>query len=255
MMLKIASLTFAGGAAALAGALGFGTSDCTAARGESVAASGQGACCAQDASASSPSASASAADAPLLYVEARDATVWGGACHVSAQKDTGGARAACGWAFEDARVVLAVEGTHNLQGHDVFNTGEAPDVRVAAWVDAPDDAAAEAALARALRLAPGLPAPASVERAAVTVAAGDGGFEISVAGVLQASGEDVPDGACCSMPESRWYTPLAEVGPSVVGFAGACRFEGGGGLGAWSYEGENSVFIARGGARAPGADS
>lgn len=231
-MLKIATIALASGAAAAAGLVGTNPFDCSE-------------CCGEASAAAAGFAPGPAEGSALLYVEARDATVWGGACHVSAQVANGGSRAACAWAFEDARVVLAVEGSHNLQGHDVFNSGEAPDVRVAAWVDAPDDAAAEAALARALRSAPGLPAPSSVERAAVTVSADGNGFEVSVPGVLHASGEDVPDAACCTMPESRWYAPLAEVGASIVGFAGECRFEGAGGLGSWSYEGENSVFIAR----------
>jgi len=250
-MLKIATIALASGAAAAAGLVGTNPFDCSE-------------CCSSESLASTSAGDAMPVDAghghagpgdaegAVLYVEARDATVWGGACHVSAQAASGGSRAACAWAFEDARVVLAVEGSHNLQGHEVFNSGEAPEVRVAAWVDAPDDAAAEAALERALRSAQGLPAPSSVERAAVAVSAAEGGFEVSVEGVLRLSGEDVPDGACCTMPESRWYAPLAGVDSSVVGFAGQCRFEGGGGLGAWSYEGENSVFVARAPAGADG---
>ncbi len=61
-----------------------------------------------------------------VYLEARDATVWGGACHISSQAATQGRRAAMGWAFTGGshagvdlagtQVVAVLEGSSNLQG-------------------------------------------------------------------------------------------------------------------------------------------
>ena len=103
-------------------------------------------------------APAGQAGAPAgLYVEARDATVWGGACHISAQADNGGSHAAMGWAFEagaaagvslsGVKVIAVLEGSSNLAADEVFRAGERAQRRSAVWVDAPTQEAAEAAFA------------------------------------------------------------------------------------------------------------
>lgn len=192
-----------------------------------------------------------------VYVEARDATVWGGACHVSAQAETGGACAALGWSFEGGawsgvslagvRAAAAVEGADNLSEHEAFHGGDAAARRALLWIDAPTDEAAEAAESY-LRSSGVLGEVLVTERAAVSVSRSGDAFHLAVGDVLEVAGEARADRACCSMPESRWYSTLAETRESVVAVPDACRFDGLHGLGPWAFEEENSAYVARFGA-------
>ncbi len=193
-----------------------------------------------------------------LYVEARDATVWGGACHVSAQARTGGAHAVMGWAFEagghagvglsGVRVAAALEGAGNLGAGEVFNLGESASRRAALWIDAPGEQEARAAEAyvRALGV---LGEVVSVSRGPVQIELIGDAFRVGVPGLIALDGEALPDRACCTMPEARWYATLARTSSSVVGVPGRCAFEGGAGaLAPWAFEDENSAYVGRFGA-------
>ena len=70
-------------------------------------------------------------------------------------------------------------------------------------------------------------------------------FRVAVDGVLELAGAALPDRECCSMPESRWYEPLGTTQGSVVGNPWTCRFSGTEQLAAWTYEDENTAFVAR----------
>lgn len=195
------------------------------------------------------------ANAPSgVYLEARDATVWGGACHISSEAMSGGRRAALGWSFTGGshggvnlagtQVVAVLEGSSNLQGAEVFGIGETPKVSSQIWIDAPSDLVREAAIAFVTQIAD-LGSILDVHLAEVTVDYEDDQFVMGVEDSLNVRGEAMPDRSCCSMPESRWYSPLADVDDSVVGNPTECRFEGvAGSLERWAFEGENSVFVA-----------
>ena len=193
-----------------------------------------------------------------LYVEARDATVWGGACHVSAQARTGGAHALMGWAFETGaqagvglagvRVAAALEGAGNLAAGEVFNLGESAARRAALWIDAPGELEARAAeeYVRALGV---LGEVVSVTRGPVEIELEGDAFRVGVPGLITLDGEALPDRECCTMPEARWYTTLARTSSSVVGVPGRCAFQGGAGsLAPWAFEDENSAYVGRFGA-------
>jgi hypothetical protein len=202
------------------------------------------------------------AEAPVgVYLEVRNATVWGGACHIGSEAVSQGTYAAAGWAFEGGahdgvdlagvRVVSVVEGTSNLQAEDVFRAGGPPELRASIWVDAPDERAAEAAVDHVRsRLDHGT--VLAVERATLTVDRDGDEFRLEVPGLLTVEGEALPDRSCCTMPESLWYAPLATGCEAVVGNPSTCRFEGHGvgaaRLSPWAFEGENSAFVARVGA-------
>ena len=193
-----------------------------------------------------------------LYVEARDATVWGGACHVSSEARTGGSHAVIGWAFESGahagvdlsgvRVAAAIQGAGNLAASEVFNLGE-PAPRVAAvWIDAPGQVEADAA-EEYLRSLDVLGDVSSVAHGAVEIALDGDTFRVSVPGMIALGGEALPDRACCTMPEARWYPTLVATSSAVVGVPTRCAFEGGvGPLGPWAFEEENSVYVGRFGA-------
>ena len=189
-----------------------------------------------------------------VYLEARDATVWGGACHISSEAMSGGRRAALGWSFTGGshggvdlagtQVVAVLEGSSNLQGDEVFGTGVMPKVSSQIWIDAPSDLVRDAAIAVVTQIAD-LGSVLDVHLAEVTVDYADDQFVMGVEDSLNVKGEAMPDRSCCTMPESRWYNPLADVDDSVVGNPSECRFEGvAGSLERWAFEGENSVFVA-----------
>lgn len=193
-----------------------------------------------------------------LYLEARDATVWGGACHISAQADNGGSHAVMGWSFESGvsggvelagvKVIAALEGSGNLAAHEVFRSGDAAERRSVVWIDAPTEEAASAALT----FVQGLGALGDVngyEAASLQVARTGDEFLLAVPGALEVSGEAMADRSCCTMPESRWYLPLVPSTESVVGVPAKCRFDGRAvGFGSWTFEDENSAYVARFGA-------
>jgi hypothetical protein len=196
-----------------------------------------------------------------VYLEVRNATVWGGACHIGSEAVSQGTYAAAGWAFEGGahdgadltgvRVVSLVEGTSNLQAEHVFRAGGVPEIRSAIWVDAPDQRTADAAVDHVLaRMDHGT--VLTVERASLSVEQEGDVFQLAVPGVLSVEGEALPDRSCCTMPESLWYSPLATGCEAVVGNPSTCRFAGHGDgparLSPWAFEGENSAFVARLGA-------
>ena len=179
------------------------------------------------------------------YVEARNATVWGGACHISSQRDGFGRHAVLAWNFDGGvRVVAALEGSTNLEAHEVFRFGEAPERTSELWIDAENDAAADAAVAHVRELSD-LGDVVAVHRAPVTFERDGDQFRVSVDGVLEVAGQALADRSCCTMPESRWYHPLSESSGSIVGLASTCRFQGSERLGAWAFEDENSAYVAR----------
>ena len=201
-----------------------------------------------------PSASPFSAAPSGIYIEARDATVWGGACHISSEAGSGGRRAALGWSFTGGshggvnlagtEIVAVLEGSCNLQGAEVFGTDELPSISSHIWVDAPSALARAAALAFIDEVTD-LGAVIEVSQAELTVDFEGELFVMEVENSLSVKGEAMPDRSCCTMPESRWYSPLAEVDSSVVGNPSKCRFEGvEGSLGRWAFEGSNSVFVA-----------
>lgn len=196
-----------------------------------------------------------------IYVEVRNATVWGGACHIGSEAVSQGTYAASGWAFDGGshdgvdlagvRLVAMVQGSSNLQAEEVFRAGVLPTVRSAIWVDASSERAAEAAV-ELVRGRVDLGTVTSISRAPVLVARSGDVFCAEVPGVLSVRGEALPDRSCCTMPESLWYSPLATGCDAVVGNPATCRFSGHGAgrtrLSPWAFEGENSAFVGRLGA-------
>lgn len=192
-----------------------------------------------------------------LYLEVRNATVWGGACHIGSEAVSQGTHAVMGWAFEagshggvnleGTRVIAAIQGQRNLQGDDVFGLDAAENpVRATLWVDAPNAPARAAALGY-IRSTAGLVDGAEARDAVLEVARTGDRFQLGVPGVLEVRGDAMADRSCCTMPESVWYSPLAGTAvDAIVGNPDVCRFSGiKGELEPWAFEGENSAFLAR----------
>lgn len=165
------------------------------------------------------------------YVEARDCTVFGGACHVNGEVSGQGRSALAAWNFGAAgRVVAAVESDENLGLGGVR--------RAVLYVDG-----VSAALLAEVTAAAGLTVLAEHRAAVAWQRAGDT-FHIAVEDVLELSGAALADRSCCTMPGSVWYAPLAQqVEGPVVGNPARCAFMGGHGLVGWRYEDANTAFV------------
>ncbi len=183
-----------------------------------------------------------------LFVEARTASVFAGACHYNSELVTSGAEALLAWRFEGgehdgldlagASVVALVAGDRNL-------ALEGARIESVLYVDGPDapTRAAAAALVRA-RHGASLGRVRAQERGALRVERAGESYAVHVPGVARLEGLLMPDRACCTMPLARWYAPLSEVESSVVGRSARFEHSGGRWLGrSWSRSGHNDAQV------------
>jgi hypothetical protein len=183
------------------------------------------------------------------YLEVRSATVFGGACHVNSELQSGGRQALLAWRF-DAGVAAGVElaGVSlvaALSGDD--NLGYDAPRRAVLYVS--DSASAEQQLAATrwvrARCAPALGDIVAVEPVAIEFERAGDAFRLS-SDVFEVTGVALADRTCCTMPDSRWYEPLdPTIAGSVVGNAARCRFAGAYGLPSWVHEDANNAHVAR----------
>lgn len=173
------------------------------------------------------------------YVDARDCTVFGGACHVNGESTSQGRSALLAWRLDAGGVVVAaVEGESNLAPP---NGGPVAQRRAVLFVDGVADDLVERLAASA-----GLEVVARHATRAIWQRDGDA-FHVGIEGVVDLSGSALADRSCCRMPNLLWYRPLASqaVAAPVVGNPTRCRFAGSDGLEPWAYEGANSALLGR----------
>jgi hypothetical protein len=198
---------------------------------------------------------AHAASAPAPsgdYLELRDASVFAGACHTGSE-----------WATQNRRALLvaAIEAGHHggqdLGGVRLMSAVEADDSLAGAAVatrrsllviDAPrggSQAQAAEAWWRA-RAGAALGEVVEVLRGPVVFEVEGLDFEVRVGdGLVSINGAALADGSCCSMPDERWYEPLAAPAGATVGVPRRAHFAGHGPLAAWRFEDHNSAFLTR----------
>ena len=192
-------------------------------------------------------------DAPAAgrYLEARSASVMGGACHINGEYDHQGAEALVAWSFEAGRVGgVELEGARAVASVSSAENLEAgADRRASVWIDAPDEA--RRAAVRTWLVAEQSEALGRVESwhtgPLVLDFEGDS-YRVEVPGIARVEGSALADRGCCTMPSRVWYSPLAAVDRPVVGNSTVCGFEGDRSSAAWSYQGQNNGFVARFGA-------
>ncbi len=186
------------------------------------------------------------------YLELRDASVFAGACHTGSEAATQNRRALVvvsidagrhqGQDLAGVRLASAVEADGSLAE---LGEGSRRSVLV---VDAPrGEAQARAAQAWWLgRAGDALGRVVEVRRASVDFVREGLTFEARIGdGWALVAGEAIADGACCSMPDERWYEPLAAPAGAPVGVPRTARFAGHGELAPWRFEDHNSAFLAR----------
>jgi hypothetical protein len=176
------------------------------------------------------------------FLEARDLSVFAGACHVNGEADAQGQSAVCAWSLEGGEVdgmtvVAAIEGEDNLahggqRKSKLFLPEESTERQrrvVQDWLEAEHGAT--------------LGSIAGVEVTDLVFEREGDRFRLRAGEAVEISGLAVADGSCCSMKEQRWYEPLAGPHGAIVANPDTCRVDPGEGFTRWSYADANSAFF------------
>lgn len=182
-----------------------------------------------------------------VYVEARTASVFAGACHYNGELTTAGREAVLAWSVKEGSwggVNLAGVRAVAVVGSEANLTDSAAVRRSELIVDSAASAAQASALARAVESVYGkvLGRVVEVRRAPVSFNAEGKSFKVSAPGAALLDVEAMPDDLCCRMPQLVWYTPLVSVEGRKVGYTRTASYAGGAAGEAWQRTGENSAF-------------
>ena len=151
------------------------------------------------------------------YLELRSAAVFAGPCHVNSERDHQGRRALLAYQLEGGRwmdemmegvdLVVAVGSDENL--------ADGAPRRSVVYTDASLSESRRRHALGWLTSAHGeqLGEIQEVVTTEIELDLDDTSFRLDIPGVASAAGETLADKACCSMPESVWYEPLA--GPAA----------------------------------------
>lgn len=182
------------------------------------------------------------------YLEARNASVFAGACHINGESLTRGRSALVAWSIEGGeyqgvaldgvQVVCAVSSTANLADGGArssivyLDESLTPERRAAAvaWLGA--------------RHATTVGEVSAVKDVPLVLVFDGDAYELDIPGVASLRGLALADRSCCTMKSEVWYEPLADVDDAVVGNSEVCRFDGDGDAEGWAYQYENNSFVA-----------
>lgn len=182
-----------------------------------------------------------------VYVEARTAAVYAGACHFGGQYTLEGREAVLGWHFEggseggvslagtDLAVVLS--GDQNLDASGArrsvlyLDAGAPPEARAAAraWLERTHGAL--------------LGQVAAVETVPVDVGRAGDAFHLTAGAGVELRGAALPERACCKMPYNVWYDPFVALAGRLVGNVSTFRADAPALARHWSLAGENDAFF------------
>ena len=182
-----------------------------------------------------------------VYVEARTASVFAGACHYNGELTTAGREAVLAWSVKEGSwggVSLAGVRAVAVVGSEANLTDSAAARRSELIVDSNVSAAQAKAFARAVESAYGavLGRVVEVRRAPVGFGSDGKSFKVSAPGAASLDVEAMPDDLCCRMPQLVWYAPLVSVEGRKVGYTRAASYAGGAAGEAWQRTGENGAF-------------
>ncbi|MFL6334307.1 MAG: DUF1326 domain-containing protein [Pyrinomonadaceae bacterium] len=182
-----------------------------------------------------------------LYVEARTASVFAGACHYNGELTTAGREAVLAWSVKEGNwggVSLAGVRAVAVVGSEANLTDSAAARHSELIVDSNASAAQAAAMTRAVESAYGavLGRVLEVRRAPVGFSAEGNSFKVVAPNVAALEVEAMPDDLCCRMPQLVWYAPLVPVERRKVGYTRTASYAGGAAGEAWQRTGENGAF-------------
>jgi hypothetical protein len=182
-----------------------------------------------------------------VYVEARTASVFAGACHYNGELTTAGREALMAWSVKEGSwggVNLAGVRAVAVVGSEANLNDSAAARRSELIVDGSASEAQAKAFARAVEGAYGrvLGRVVEVRRAPVGFSADGKTFKVSAPGAASLEVEAMPDDLCCRMPHMVWYAPLVPVEGRKVGHTRAAAYAGGAAGDSWQRTGENGAF-------------
>lgn len=159
---------------------------------------------------------------PGLYVEARSASVFAGACHYNSERETQGRELIAGWRLSAAstgdaeldgvELVVAVVADRNLDQADAARRS------VLYLPEGLSEVCASAAEAWLRETHAALLGDVvEVRRGDVSVERDGDAFAVRAGEAIAFSGAALPDRECCSMPTQVWYEPEVDVGGRLVG--------------------------------------
>ncbi len=154
------------------------------------------------------------------YVEARNASVYGGACHYNGELTTQGQSAVLGWRLRggsyDGVSLAGVEIAAAVTASD--NLASEAARRSIVYVDASARQAQRDAAVKWVREAhaDALGEILAVETLQLDVASDGEHFRLEVPGTLAVCGSAMPDRECCKMPYNVWYEPFESVEGRLV---------------------------------------
>ncbi len=161
-----------------------------------------------------------------LYVEARTAAVFAGACHYGSQFTTEGRTALAGWRVEQGakdgvslagvELAVVVDAQANLKDARADASRKRSSV---VYVDAGLAPEVERAALEWLRAEHGtwLGTIVAVERADVLLRSADDTFALRIGESIRLEGAALPERQCCKMPYEVWYEPLVALRERLVG--------------------------------------
>ena len=198
------------------------------------------------AGASAPIAPVAPASPRGVYVEARTASVFCGACHYNGERVTDGRAAVMAWTIDagtfdgvdlaGTRVMAAVRCDDNLAEASAARTSEFV-------VDADSAARQKAAVAWTVtQCGPQLGTVTGVRAGKIDFSHDGGAFTVASPRFAALDVRPMPNGECCSQPHLVWYTPLMPVDHRRVGYTVSAGYAAGRVGDAWGRSDENSAF-------------
>jgi hypothetical protein len=191
------------------------------------------------------------------YVEARNASVFGGACHYNGELTTQGQTAVLAWRLDGGvyhGVTLAGVEIAAAVGADENLKSDAAREAVI-YVDAQAQPAQREAAVRWLRETHGakLGEVLAVETVALEVASDGEHFRAKVGDAFEVCGSAMPDRECCKMPYNVWYEPFEALDGRLVAATSHFAFREARLGASFERSGHNDAFLGAVGPRAESA--
>jgi len=188
------------------------------------------------------------------YVEARNASVFGGACHYNGELTTQGQTAVLAWRLDGGvyrGVTLSgVEIAAAIGADENLKSDAARECVI--YVDAQAQPAQREAAVSWLRETHGakLGEVLAVETVALDVASDGEHFRAKVGEAFEVCGSAMPDRECCKMPYNVWYEPFETLQGRLVAATSHFAFREGRLASRFERSGHNDAFLGTFGASA-----
>lgn len=182
-----------------------------------------------------------------VYVEARTASVFAGACHYNGELTTAGREAVLAWHvtagswngvdLAGVRALAIVSADANLSDAQAARRAEL-------IIDESVSYKQAVAFTEAIksRYAAALGRVVVVRSEPVSFSREGTAYTVGAQGLARVNVEAMSDDLCCKMPQLVWYEPLVPLAGRKVGYTTKASYAGGSVGVSWERTGENSAF-------------